>query len=410
MRLFDIDSWEEIIITLTRNKSRSLLTAFGIFWGIFMLVTLMGGSQGLKDFMSLNFTGFATNSCLVVSNQTSKPYKGLQRGRSWNLKQSDIVFIKNNVPEIDVATCSNARWGLKSTYQDNAFTNTTLKGITNETLFIENPKISMGRNINEIDISQKRKVCVLGLEVYQKLFPDGSNPCGSFVCIDNTYYRVVGVNGSTSDVSIQGRVTQSIQIPYSVFNQIYNMGDVIQILCFTVKPEYVMTDVIKKVETNLKRRHSIHPDDKSAVMTINTSAMFGMVDNMHKSINILALLVGIGTLLAGAIGVSNIMMVTVRERTIEIGIRRAIGAKSRDVMGQILSESMVLTILAGMTGVLLSVGVLQIMETATQNRFQISFWGAISAIVLLLTLGLVAGLAPAIRAMKVKPVDAMRDE
>lgn len=410
MRLFDIDNWEEIIITLTRNKSRSLLTAFGIFWGIFMLVTLMGGSQGLKDLMSMNFTGFATNSCFVISNQTSKPYKGLQRGRSWNLRQSDIEFIKHLVPEIDVVTSSNANWGVKTTYQDRAFNNTSLKGITSETMFIESPTITMGRNINEFDIVQKRKVCVLGMEVYQKLFPDGSNPCGRFVCIDNSYYQVIGVNGSTSDVSIQGRVTQSIQIPESVFRQMYNMGDVIQILCFTVKPDFAMTDVIKKVESNLKRRHSIHPDDKSAVMTVNTSAMFGMVDNLFKGINILALLVGLGTLLAGAIGVSNIMMVTVRERTTEIGIRRAIGAKTRDVMGQILSESMVLTILAGMMGVLLSVGILQIMETVTHSRFQITFWGAIGAIMLLLSLGLVAGLAPAIRAIRVKPVDAMRDE
>ena len=197
--------------------------------------------------------------------------------------------------------------------------------------------------------------------------------------------------------------------------QNYNFGQKVQLLCYTARKGYSISEVEKKVAQVVKRAHYIHPDDSQAMIQVNAEAMFSMMDNLFSGIRILGWMVGLGTLLAGAIGVSNIMMVTVKERTVEIGIRRAIGARPNDILQQILSESMVLTILAGMAGIAFAVFLLNVVEVGTSEpnaptHFLISFWEAVGACVLLLFLGLLAGLAPAYRAMSVKPIDAIRDE
>jgi putative ABC transport system permease protein len=417
MRLFriDIDRWEEILITITRNKTRSLLTAFGIFWGIFMLVALMGGSQGIQEMMSSNFQGFATNSGFSGSNQTSKAYKGFRKGRYWDLDLNDVERIRRAIPEIDILTPSNAQWGIKATYDKRESNSCSMKGIFPEYAQIETPTLTMGRFINHIDVKEHRKVCVIGKQIYETLFPDGSNPCGKFINVNGIYYQVIGVNTSSGNMSVNGWPPTTITIPFSTMQQNYNFGNKIQLLCYTARPQHSIKDIQARIEPILKKAHLIHPDDKQAVLNVNAEALFSMVDNLFKGIEILSWMVGLGTLLAGAIGVSNIMMVTVKERTTEIGIRRAIGAKPRDIMSQILSESMVLTILAGMTGISFAVFVLQMLEIGTAQsempaNFQISFWMAIGACIILLLLGMLAGLAPAYRAMAIKPIEAIRDE
>ena len=417
MRLFriDIDRWEEILITITRNKTRSLLTAFGIFWGIFMLVALMGGSQGIQEMMSSNFQGFATNSGFSGSNQTSKAYKGFRKGRYWDLDLNDVERIRRAIPEIDILTPSNAQWGIKATYDKRESNSCSMKGIFPEYAQIETPTLTMGRFINHIDVKERRKVCVIGKQIYETLFPDGSNPCGKFINVNGIYYQVIGVNTSSGNMSVNGWPPTTITIPFSTMQQNYNFGNKIQLLCYTARPQHSIKDIQARIEPILKKAHLIHPDDKQAVLNVNAEALFSMVDNLFKGIEILSWMVGLGTLLAGAIGVSNIMMVTVKERTTEIGIRRAIGAKPRDIMSQILSESMVLTILAGMTGISFAVFVLQMLEIGTAQsempaNFQISFWMAIGACIILLLLGMLAGLAPAYRAMAIKPIEAIRDE
>lgn len=411
----DFDSFSEILNVLTRNKSRTFLTGFGVFWGVFMLVGLVGGGDGLKEILNNNLAGFATNSAVVWAQPTTKPYHGFRKGRQWTLNYDDIKRLRVHVPELDVITPTISRWGANATHDDRSASG-IIKGVLPEMQKVSEPKMMYGRYINQMDISQGRKVCVIGKQVYKSLFPKGGDPCGDVIRIDSVYFSVVGVNYSDGNMNVNGNDQQAVFLPLSLVQQIYNRGHSVDIICVTGKPGVVMSDITDKIRHVIAKAHDVAPDDEKGVMVFNTEMMFSMVDNMFRGINMLIWLVGIGTLLAGAIGVSNIMMVTVRERTVEIGIRRAIGATPRNILSQIIQESILLTSIAGMSGILFVVLVLQGLEMANTTdgvaaaHFQISFWTAIGAVVLLSVLGVLAGLAPALRAMSIKPVDAMRDE
>ena len=411
----DFDSFSEILNVLTRNKSRTFLTGFGVFWGVFMLVGLVGGGDGLKEILNNNLAGFATNSAVVWAQPTTKPYHGFRKGRQWTLNYDDIKRLRAHVPELDVITPTISRWGANATHDDRSASG-IIKGVLPEMQKVSEPKMMYGRYINQMDISQGRKVCVIGKQVYKSLFPKGGDPCGDVIRIDSVYFSVVGVNYSDGNMNVNGNDQQAVFLPLSLVQQIYNRGHSVDIICVTGKPGVVMSDITDKIRHVIAKAHDVAPDDEKGVMVFNTEMMFSMVDNMFRGINMLIWLVGIGTLLAGAIGVSNIMMVTVRERTVEIGIRRAIGATPRNILSQIIQESILLTSIAGMSGILFVVPVLQGFEMANTTdgvaaaHFQISFWTAIGAVVLLSVLGVLAGLAPALRAMSIKPVDAMRDE
>lgn len=411
----DFDSFSEILNVLTRNKSRTFLTGFGVFWGVFMLVGLVGGGDGLKEILNNNLAGFATNSAVVWAQPTTKPYHGFRKGRQWTLNYDDIKRLRAHVPELDVITPTISRWGANATHDDRSASG-IIKGVLPEMQKVSEPKMMYGRYINQMDISQGRKVCVIGKQVYKSLFPKEGDPCGDVIRIDSVYFSVVGVNYSDGNMNVNGNDQQAVFLPLSLVQQIYNRGHNVDIICVTGKPGVVMSDITDKIRHVIAKAHDVAPDDEKGVMVFNTEMMFSMVDNMFRGINMLIWLVGIGTLLAGAIGVSNIMMVTVRERTVEIGIRRAIGATPRNILSQIIQESILLTSIAGMSGILFVVLVLQGLEMANTTdgvaaaHFQISFWTAIGAVVLLSVLGVLAGLAPALRAMSIKPVDAMRDE
>lgn len=412
---FDIDRLREILDVLSRNKSRTFLTGFGVFWGVFMLVGLVGGGDGLKGLLSNNLAGFATNSAIVWAQPATKPYHGFRKGRQWNLTYKDVKRLRAQVPELDVITPTITRWGSNATHDDRSSSG-IVKGVLPDMQRVSEPKMLYGRYINQMDIVQGRKVCVIGKQVYKNLFPKGGDPCGDVIRIDSVYFSVVGVNYADGNMNVNGNDQQAIYMPLSLVQQIYNRGESVDMICVTGRPGVTMSDITDRIRTVIALDHHVDPKDEKGVMVFNTEMMFSIVDNMFTGINLLIWLVGIGTLLAGAIGVSNIMMVTVRERTVEIGIRRAIGATPRMILSQIIQESILLTSVAGMSGILFVVLVLQELEMANTTdgvvsaHFQISFWTAIGAVVLLSVLGVLAGLAPAIRAMKVKPVDAMRDE
>ena len=414
IRLLDSDQWEEIFDSLTRNKARTFLTAFGIFWGVFMLILLMGGGKGLETMLSSNFAGSASNSGFMISNQTTVAYHGFSKGRYWNIKLQDAASLKNNIPEIDIATPTVRYWGASAKY-NNKSSRVGLIGEYTDFAVVDNPRIIKGRALNDVDVLQSRKVCVIGTKIMNELFPNGENPCGKFIDVNNIYYQIVGVSGKKGGINVGSSPESTVHLPYTTMQNLYNKGDNVDILCLTAKSNHKMSDVQYKVEQYLKRVHDISPDDTQALMKINTEAIYSMIDNLFTGISILVWMIGLGTLLSGAIGVSNIMIVTVKERTTEIGIRRAIGATPRNILSMILTESIVLTLLAGMSGIVLAVLILQVMEAALSDptleaHFQIDFNLAIGAASLLTLLGVAAGLAPALRAMNIKPVDAMREE
>ena len=411
----DLDSYREILDTLTRNKSRSFLTGFGIFWGVFMLVALIGGGQGLKELLSNNFAGFATNSALVWSQPTTKPFKGFRKGREWVMEYKDVERLKAQVPELDVVSPMVSRWGNSAVYGDKR-NSCHMSGVMPDYAKVMEPKMFYGRYLNDMDVMQRRKVCVIGKKVYKELFPGGGDPCGKQIRVDSVYYRVVGVDYKEGGINLNGRSDEAVTVPITLMQQTYNMGNQVHIMCVTAKPGITMSSIAGKIRQVVARAHTVDPTDEQGIMVFNTELLFSMVDNLFKGVNFLIWLVGLGTLLAGAIGVSNIMMVTVRERTTEIGIRRAIGATPRTILSQIISESIVLTLVAGMSGILFAVAILQMLELGNTEdgilkaHFQVPFWTAIFAALIISLMGVLAGLAPAWRAMSIKPVDAMRDE
>lgn len=413
--IFDPDRFREILDTLSRNKSRTFLTGFGVFWGVFMLVALMGGGKGLKDLLQTNFDGFATNSAFVMAQPTTKAYAGFKKGRQWSMEYKDVDRMKSQVAELDVVTPVVMRGSVSAVFKERK-SSCSVKGLLADYQEVETPQMFYGRYLNAMDIAQQRKVCVLGKRVYKDLFPGGENPCGQMVCIDNIYYNVVGVDYNTGSISIGSNTENTVVIPLTLLQQAYNMGNRVDLLCVTAKPGITMSDIIGKMRAVVARAHSVDAEDEKGLMVLNTEVIFGMVDSLFTGVNFLVWLVGLGTLLAGAIGVSNIMMVTVRERTTEIGIRRAIGATPGNILTQILTESMLLTAVAGMSGILFAVMILEMLEMGNTSdgiveaHFQMDFWSAIGAVVMLCVLGMGAGLAPALRAMSIKPVDAMRDE
>ncbi len=411
----DIDTYREILDTLTRNKSRSFLTGFGVFWGVFMLIILIGGGQGLKELLAKNFDGFASNTMLVFSDKTTKAYDGFRKGRQWDLTDVDLYRLQHQVPELDVVTPMVFAYSTPVVYGDKKSTG-SIKGVKPDYEKVQASKIRYGRTLNDMDEQKERKVCIIGKKIYQDLFSPGIDPCGMRIKVDNVYYQIVGVDFNSSAINIGGEATQTVTIPFSVCRKRYNYGNQVHVIAMTGKTGVVMSTLTDKIRGIVARAHHIDPTDEHAISVFNTEVMFGIINSLFNGVNFLIWLIGLGTILAGAIGVSNIMMVTVKERTTEIGIRRAIGATPKMILSQILSESLLLTAVAGMSGILFGVIILQMLELGNttdgilEAHFQVNFWTAIFATLFLSLLGTIAGLAPAYRAMAIKPVDAMRDE
>ena len=417
MRL-DIDTYREIVDTITRNKARSFLTGFGVFWGVFMLVALMGGGQGLKEMLEKNFEGFAQNTVVIGAEQTTKPYKGFRKGRWWSMDYKDIDRLKQRVPELEaVVPMIFSRWrGSNTAYYGDQKTQPRIQGTVPEMVKVITPKMYYGRYLNDVDMREQRKVCVIGKKIYKELFREGGDPCGKKIRVDSTYFEVIGVDYAEGGISFNGRAEEKITLPITLMQSLFNRGNEVDLIAATGREGVVMSKITDRIRETVARAHFVDPTDEQGAIVFNTELMFQMVDNLFKGVNFLIWLVGLGTLLAGAIGVSNIMMVTVRERTTEIGIRRAIGATPKMILSQIISESILLTLVAGMSGILFGVMILQMLELANTEdgivnaHFQVSFWTAIFCAFVVSSLGVLAGLAPAARAMSIKPVDAMRDE
>ena len=410
--VFDIENWREIGTTLAQNKTRTFMTAFGIFWGTAILALLIGGSEGLKHFMYRNFEGFATNAAIIFPGRTTKSYAGFNKGTEVQLNTRDAANIRLAIPDIEhssavVFSNGTALYGRnKSSAQ--------LTGVEKDYDKIFEPIVYEGRFINNADDMNYRKVCVVGKKVADELFGTGSG-VGKEIRINDIYYKVIGVIGQTSEVNVGAKMDESIFIPYNTMRRGYNLGDRIHIFLMTYQSGCRPADYERLLRHLIASNHPIAPDDDGAFNYFNISEKFEMLDNIFYGITLLALFVGIGTLMSGIIGVGNIMWIIVRERTHEIGIRRAIGAKPRDIIIQILSESMLLTTIAGVAGIVFATLILGTVQMATDGprgplHFQLGFSQATGILITFLILGTAAGIIPAVKAMKIKPIEALNDK
>ncbi|OIP83400.1 MAG: ABC transporter ATP-binding protein [Porphyromonadaceae bacterium CG2_30_38_12] len=414
---FDLDRWQEIWATITHNKSRSILTAFGVFWGMFMLVAMVGAGAALKQGMNSQIEGFATNSCFVWSEQTSEPYQGFKKGRNWNIQNDDLPVLINNIPEIQyLAPVLFGNSGTNNVTRNDKAGSFSVKGNYPAYNKIDESKLIYGRYINDIDIAEQRKVCVIGERVYEVLFPTKENPIGKNIQVNGIYFQVIGVAQHLSTINIGGEAKETVILPFSTMQQAFNQGNNVHFLAVTALPGIQVSVIEEKIQKILKTRNNIAPTDKTAVGGMNIEDQFTMFLYLGIGIASLIWFVGAGTLIAGGIGISNIMLVTVRERTKEIGIRRALGATPNNIISQIMTESIVLTLLAGLAGLMVGVGLLYMVGVALSqgDQFfkdpQISFSVAMLSFFILLIIGTLAGFLPAKRAMNIKPIEAIREE
>jgi putative ABC transport system permease protein len=418
--MFDADRWIEIWVTITRNKTRSLLTCFGVFWGILMLVLLLGSGKGLKNSIFKNVDGFATNSLFFMTDRTSEPYHGFNKGRYWEMRNRDVETIQKEVTGIDAL--SPIIWGNradKNIVYGQVSGTYNVKGVYPAYFRIERQNLHLGRLINDVDMREKRKVCLIGSRVRSELFKN-EDPCGNYIRVNGLYYQVVGVvEQIASGVNIGGRAESCVFLPFSTMQQTLNQGDVLHFLCVSAYSGHPIQQLIDDISGILKRQNEISPGDTQAVGVMNLASQFSMFENLFAGIDILVWLVGLGTLLAGIIGISNIMMVTIKERTREIGVRRALGAKPWNIISQVMTESLVLTSLAGLLGLSAGVFLLDLVDRILSVQPSegvailhpgVDIGTAVAATAVLLVCGLFAGLIPAWRAMQIKAIDAIRDE
>lgn len=416
LTILDKENWKEIGATLARNKTRTFLTGFGIFWGVAMLALLMGGATGGEDLLKRNFAGFATNSGGMVPSQTTIPFHGYQKGRSWSIDMTDVEMLRQSFPELKSVIPTFQKWGSSFKYGKNSFSG-QLIGAGPDYMTMQNPKFYYGRFINEADESSERRVAVIGKKVATQLFPSVEDPTGKVIDVNGGAYSVIGVIGDASEIKLNGSLDESIVVPSSTFRRANGYGDKVDFLMMVANDKVDLSEVIPRMRRVLYRRHDIHPNDEGALWAINIAEQFEQVDTLFTGIDLLALFIGISTLLAGVIGIGNIMWVIVKERTQEIGIRRAIGAKPRDIIVQVLSEGAALTIISGMAGLCLAALILGVMQSINNPpdavsavRFQMSFTRAVSILAVFMILGILAGLIPSIKAMKIKPIEAINSK
>ncbi|MFN8255779.1 MAG: ABC transporter permease [Bacteroidales bacterium] len=421
--MFDKDRWQEIISALKSNKLRTFLTAFGVFWGIFMLMVMLGSGKGLENSVFEDLGDFATNSAFIWAQRTSMPYEGYPRGRFYNFTNDDMQALKDNIPEIDILAPRLEGWssgdgqnnvtrGLKT----GAF---TIQGDYPEINRIDPNKMLKGRFINYKDIQESRKICVVGTRVVEVLFDKDEEPIGQYIRVKGVYFQVVGVFEPKNGINFGGEKEQTIFLPFTSLQKAYNFGDEVHYFSVTAKGDIPVSEVDKKCRALIRQRHHIHPDDQQAVGGFNLEEEFMKMRGLFGGIAALMWIVGVGTLLAGVIGVSNIMLIIVKERTKEIGIQRAIGATPMKIISQIIMESVFLTALAGYIGLVFGVGLIEGVnylleksgaDTEMFRHPEVDFNIAITALFILVVSGIFAGMIPAQRAISIKPIDALRDE
>ena len=418
--LLDRDTWQEIFGSIQKNKLRTVVTVIGVLWGIFIYITLSGASKGLDNGFERQFEEVAINSLFVWAQRTSIPYDGFRTGRSMQLKLDDQSYLMQRVPQLEYiapriargafgGNGSSVKRGGKSgdyaVYGDFPI----LVKIASKDIF------DGGRFINQADIDNQRKVCVIGERTQTELFEKDEDPIGNYIQIDNMYFQVIGVHKFSGDGGFEN--DSDVFIPFTTFKKLYNTGDNVDWFAMAAYDDADVVAVEKDIKAALKVKHRVHPDDERAFGSFNLGEVFNRVKGFSSGMNILSLVVGIATILAGVIGIGNILLISVRERTKELGIRRALGATPREVRMQIIIESVFLTLIAGILGIILGAFVLAIINVMTADNSSFPYTNptvpikfVLGALGIMVGLGTLIGLIPAQRAVSIKPIDALREE
>jgi len=416
--VFSIDQWQEILQAIRANKVRTFATAFGVFWGILMLILLLGAGQGLQNGIQRSMLLDAINSIWIIPSRTSMPYQGMPAGREHPFIEEDLDSVSENIQGIDLMSAENRLMGQYDVQYNNRSTNFEVFGAGSEYFGIKvTQKVTNGRSINPLDDREGRKVALIGNRVAEIVFPPGIDPVGEYLQIKDINFRVVGVFRFESSAGMDQ--SQRIYIPFSTFQTVFNPDRKVTLFAVTTAKgrdgKALENDILRFV----KQRQSVHPDDNQAYFVHNQEDQHRQVENLFLAIKTFIWLVGLGTLTAGIVGVSNIMIIIVNERTREIGVRKAIGATPASIVAMILQESVFITLFAGYIGLVLGVLLLEglnrlILRLGADmqffNRPEIDLRVALSALAVLVLAGALAGLVPAMKAASVKPAEALRSE
>jgi putative ABC transport system permease protein len=409
--MFDLDKWQEIFATIRKNKLRTFLTGFSVAWGIFMLIILLGSGNGLQNGVEYQFKSDATNTIWLFPGSTTMAYKGMKAGRQVNFTNQDYNFVKENIPGVEEISARYYIWDKRIISYKKQFGSFELICVHPDMQQIEKIVIEQGRMLNQIDQQQNRKVVIIGLPVMNALFKNGENPLGEYIRVNNVPFKVVGVFSDRSD-----RDQQRLYLPISTAQMIFNGGNKINNLTLTSNVSVEESEKLEKtLRTRLAERHRFNSEDKSALYINNTIREFKQFQNMFMGIKLFVAVIGLFTIIAGVVGVSNIMIIVVNERTKELGIRKAIGATPMSVIFLIIFESVVITASAGYIGLVAGIGLLELVtKFMPPSEFfrnpEVDFNIAVSATVILVLAGMLAGLWPAVKAARIRPVIALRDE
>lgn len=410
--MLDLDVWQEIAATLKGNKLRTVLTGFSVAWGIFMLIVLLGSGTGLANGIEYQFRDDANNSIWVRSGTTSLPYRGLAPGRDVRFTNADRSEVRHDVDDVEHLTARFYPRGELVVSYGSESSSFDIRSVHPDHQYLEKTIVAEGRFINQLDIDEYRKVAAIGREVRKALFGD-KRAIGEYIEVNHIPFKVVGIFEDEGGVGEESK----IYLPISAAQRIFGGGDRIQMFMLTTGESSVarseeMTDEIRQL---MAQRHSFDPEDRRAVHIGNSVAYFETYRRLMSGIRAFVWVIGIGTLLAGVVGVSNIMMIAVRERTQEIGVRKALGATPRSILGLVLQESLVITATAGYVGLVAGVGLLEVAAKYLPDseyfvRPSVNFHVALAATALLMAAGSLAGAVPAWRAAHIRPVDALKDE
>ena len=417
--MFNKERWDEILEALNANRFRTVLTAFGVFWGIFILVILLALTNGLKNGVQSDFGDFATNTIFMWTQRTSMPYQGFTKGRNFNFKLSDVALLKEKFPQLRYVSPRNQLGGYRGS---NNVTRGDKTGAFNvygdEPDYINQEPLDMlqGRFLSQSDIEQERKVAVVGTDVIKSLYDYGEDPIGSYLKINGINFMVIGVVKKTSSQGDSQEDANTIYIPFSTFGKAFNFGDVVSWMALTAVDRVPITEIKPMIMKEMRAAHKVHPNDERAIGHFDLAEQFQRITGLFSILSFVGYFVGALVLMSGVIGISNIMLIVVKERTKEIGIRRAIGATPKEIRAQVLQESMVLTLISGMAGISFAAGVIWVMNSVLDALGSVDNFANPSvgmgvlfiALAILVISGLLAGMIPATRATQMKPVDALR--